>query len=84
MTHVRGAGGEWSSCGETTCEDDADGTEVVASLGAHPSASAGIRSLDLAATGPSSIFLSRIRIQCASTTDALHFEPMIPTTTHAR
>ena len=29
-------------------------------------------------------FLSRIRIQCASTTDALHFEPMTPTTTHAR
>ena len=60
MTHVHGAGGEWSSCGETTGDADADGTEVVASacsFRAHPSASAGIRHLDPAETGPSSVFI---------------------------
>ena len=63
MTHVRGAGwcgGEWSSCGETTGDADADGTEVATSTccsGAHPSASAGIWRLGPAKKGPSSLFI---------------------------
>ena len=60
MTHVCGAGGEWSSCGDTTGGADVDGTGVTTSacgLGAQPSASAAIWRLDPATKGPSSIFI---------------------------